>query len=192
VLAFVTNRQAKLTKEALIADKQAFVFATGFNPFWELNKATGNYDWRFRPTWQNAGDTPTRKLRLYADCELRNAPLPSGFNFTQNTGPPGPGLLGPKSTNMGGAAPLAPRAAITPQDILDVQNGTKFIYLWGWAKYFDVFPRTPEHITRFCWQILITGDPFKFTPGQLPKQPGSLNFANLFHPEGNCTDNECN
>jgi hypothetical protein len=150
VLVRVTNRQAKLTKEALIADKQAFVFASGIFGFWEPNKATGNYDWRIRPIWQNAGDTPTRKMRLYVDCELRNAPLPSGFSFTQITTPPGTGLLGPKSTSMGGAAPLAPRAAITPQDILDVQNGTKFLYLWGWAKYFDVFPGTLSTLPAFA------------------------------------------
>lgn len=29
-----TRRQAKLTEDALIADKRAFIFASGFAPFW--------------------------------------------------------------------------------------------------------------------------------------------------------------
>ncbi|PNE12175.1 MAG: hypothetical protein CR217_05030 [Beijerinckiaceae bacterium] len=96
-------------------------------------------------------------------------------------------MLGPKAISMGGAAPLIPAAPITPQDIIDTQNGTKFIYLWGWTKYFDVFPRTAEHITRFCWLILTTGNPMTFNPAQ----PGSLTFHNLHHVEGNCADDEC-
>ena len=41
VLTIVTNRQAKLTKEALIADKRAFLFAVSFQHFWELDNSTG-------------------------------------------------------------------------------------------------------------------------------------------------------
>ena len=92
-----------------------------------------------------------------------------------------------EANTMGGAAPLIPAAPITPQDIIDAQNGRKFIYLWGWAKYFDVFPRTPEHITRFCWLILVAGDPLSFNPAQ----PNSTTFATANHIEGNCADEEC-
>jgi hypothetical protein len=74
---------------------------------------------------------------------------------------------------------------------LDAQAGRKFIYLWGWVRYFDVFPRTPEHITRFCWLIVPVGDPLAFVPGAAPNQPGSLSFGSLHHSEGNCADEEC-
>jgi hypothetical protein len=40
-----TSYQGRLTQEALVVDKRAFVFASGFNPFWEAD-AAGNYAWR--------------------------------------------------------------------------------------------------------------------------------------------------
>ncbi len=186
-----TTRQGKLTKEALIADKRAFVFANDVSSFWELDPTSGHYNWRFRPVWENSGETPSKKLRVYCACELRNTPLPTGFDFNQLATPAGTGLVPPKSHKLGGVAPAWPAAAITPQDILDTQAGKKFIYLWGWVRYFDVFPRTPEHITRFCWQILPVGDPVAFVPGQTPNQPGSLSFSTSHHSEGNCADEEC-
>lgn len=183
-----TTRQAQLTKEALIADKRAFVFAQNFQFEWESDPATGHFHWRFRPVWQNAGDTPTRRLRIYSDSEFRTAPLPAGFVFTDGAIQAGAAMLGPKATGFGGAAPLRPGPGLSPVDIAEMQHGRKFFYVWGWARYFDTFPETGEHITRFCWQIIAQGDPFTFVPGD-PNH--TMSFANLHHPEGNCADDEC-
>jgi hypothetical protein len=191
VLAGATSKQALLTREALVADKRAFVFATGFHPYWELDKTTGAYNWRFRPIWQNSGDTPTKALKLYAACEVRNTILPAGYNFSCLPQNMGNGLIGPKQTAQGGAAPLLPATGVSPQDIMDAQAGRKFIYLWGGVEYFDVFPKTPKRITRFCWQIVANGDPLKFAPGQIPGDVGNLSFGNIHHFEGNCADDEC-
>jgi hypothetical protein len=186
VLVLVTNRQAKLTKQALIVDKRAFVFAAGFNPEWILDATTGHYLWKFRPVWQNSGDTATKGLNFYVDAELRNSTLPPNFNFVEGTVPPGPGMLGPKSSAVAGNAPLLPAAAISPQDIADIIANKKFLYLWGWAKYFDQFPNTPKHQTHFCWQITAAGDPFAFVPGQSPGT--SLQFFNIHTAQGNWAD----
>ncbi len=97
-------------------------------------------------------------------------------------------MIAPNADTHGGAAPQG--IPITPQDMLDSQAFTKFIYLWGWIKYRDVFPNTPEHTTRFCWLILVTGNPSTFvpnTPGQ-PPTPGTLYFNFLQHTEGNYTE----
>jgi hypothetical protein len=92
-----------------------------------------------------------------------------------------------------GAAPMPPRAAVTPQDIADSQAGKKFIYIYGWVRYRDIFPRTEEHITRFCWLIVTQSDPLKYDPAAIgnPPAPGTLNFSFIQHREGNCTDEEC-
>jgi len=58
----------------------------------------------------------------------------------------GSGLIPPQAETFGGETPAG---GITPQDILDAQAFKKFIYLWGWVKYFDVFPDTPEHYDTF-------------------------------------------
>jgi hypothetical protein len=106
-----TSRQGLLTREALIADKRAFVFPVSISPNWD-REAAGNYCWRFRPDWHNSGDTPTKRLTIYTDCELRNTPLPTGYDFTRTAVPPGTGLLAPKNTLSGGAAPHPPGAAM--------------------------------------------------------------------------------
>jgi hypothetical protein len=184
-----TTDQAKLTKEALIADKRAFVFAESLFSYWE-NGQNGMYNWRFRPVWRNSGDTATKRLEIHTNCELRNSPLADRFDFNYATTNVGGGLLGPKAASNGGVAPNYPFAAITPQDIADVQAGVKFLYLWGFAKYNDVFPGTPRHITRFCWALLPDGNSFTFTP-PAPPNLSTLTFTNIHQNQGNCADEEC-
>ena len=184
-----TTRSNKLTRENLVADRRAFVFAFGLNGFWERDRTTGQYNWRFRPLWQNSGETPSRNLRIHTGCDLRDAPLPPGFNF--NDGTPGTGLISPKATLSGGLAPQHSEAAITPQNILDVQASRKFLYVWGWARYRDVFPGSKEHVTHFCWVITPVGDPLAYVPGAQPPAPGGLAFHTMHHTEGNCADEEC-
>jgi hypothetical protein len=177
-LWIATSRQGVLNREALIADKRAFVSADGFKQEWVHDIATDTYSRRFRPHWKNTGSTPTKRLTTHVECEIRNTPLPDGYVFTATNAHIGRGVIPPQSDVYGGAAPLA---AIQPQDLVAAQNLQRFIYLWGWTKYFDVFPNTPEHITHFCWYITVGGDPMTFvpnTPGQTPT-PGVLIFSYL-------------
>jgi hypothetical protein len=163
-LIYVGIRQAKLTKEALIADKRAFVFAKGVSGFWERDSSNGQFNWRFRPLWENSGETPTKNMTMHTTCVLRDTQLQLEFNFSHATTDIGTALLAPKTSNFGGIGPQAPGPAISPQDILDVQNGRKFLYLWGWARYNDVFPNTPQHVTRFAWAIVAIGNPLTYDP----------------------------
>jgi hypothetical protein len=190
-LWIATSTQARLTREAFVADKRAFVFAKGIVGIYEADPVSGHFNWRVAPVWENSGDTPTRDLRIYTDGWFSNAPIPADFNFNTITPPvqPANGLLGPKVSNNGGQYPHFPhQAALTPQDILDVQTGRKFFYVWRWARYRDILPDTPEHITRFCWRVLFTGSPFAFNP--LVNANG-VTVSNHYENRGNCTDEEC-
>jgi hypothetical protein len=182
------EKSGEIARDAMIAGERAFVFTTGTMPFWELDAATKLYHWRFRPNWTNSGDTPTKKMTMHTECMLRDSVLPLGFEFDYPTTETGTALIPPNTSAGGGLAPRYPAPAITPQDILDVQAGKKFLYFMGWAKYFDVFPDTPQHITRFCWQLLPLGDPFAYDPSVTPQ---NLTFPNIYHHEGNCADDEC-
>jgi hypothetical protein len=186
-LWLATSRQALLTREALVADKKAFVFPIGLYQSYEKDTATSFYNWRFKPNWRNSGDTPTRNLRLHVVCELRDTLLPANFDFDLPNRNPQTGLLGPKFDSPFGVAPTPPYPAITAQDVADVQQARKTLYLIGWVKYFDVFPGTPEHITRFCWQIMPEGDPYTFVPND---PNNALLFGYVHNFRGNSADNE--
>jgi hypothetical protein len=131
-----TFRQAQLTRDALVANNRAFIFVPGISQFWDEDKTTNLYNWRLRPVLRNTGGTPTRNATMFVECEIRNTPLPSGYPFipSQNTANV---TIPPHFELAGGIAPRG--AAITPQDIIDVRNGRKFIYLWGFIRYYDVF-----------------------------------------------------
>lgn len=186
-LVIVAREQAKTTQAQL----RAFVHATALGSVYEFDTSTGHYNWRLQPQWTNSGDTPTRRLKIYSACEIRLTPLPPGFDFSTITGTVGSGLLGPKIQLLGGQAPQIPAPAITPQDLVDVQTGIKHLYVWGWARYNDTFPGTPEHITRFCWYVRVVGNPFAFVPGSQPGGAGGVAFPYVYHMEGNCADDEC-
>ncbi|MSO69727.1 MAG: hypothetical protein EXQ98_05550 [Alphaproteobacteria bacterium] len=141
-LWFATTTQARLAKEALIANKRAFLFAVDLRYEYEIDATTNLYNWRFRPVWMNSGDTPTKGMTLYCGCELRNTPLELGYNFNKNV-VSYPGIIGAKSSNTGGVAPMPPSTPITPNDIIDIQAGKNFsIYGGGFVIWtYSLVPR---------------------------------------------------
>lgn len=183
ILSEANIRQTELTKEVMVADRRAFAFADNLSIVPENDDLTGRVNWRFQIQWMNSGETPTKKIRLYNTVELRSTPLDPGFDFTKTRVSPGTGLIPPKSTKLSGIAPHIDEAAITPDDIENIQAGRLCLYIWGWARYFDVFPGTAEHITRYCWRIFPIGNAFL--------DPSNLSFASQHHTEGNCADDEC-
>jgi hypothetical protein len=136
-----TSRQAELTREALIANKRAFVYATNIFSAFSYDNTNKMYNWRFRPVLRNNGDTPTKNLTMFVTCEVRNSEIPIGYPFTHDSQQVAHGTIGPRFELYGGLTPPPQAAAITPQDIIDAQAERKFIYVWGWVKYYDVFPR---------------------------------------------------
>lgn len=181
------KHQAKLTERTLIADERAFVFADGLIQLFNPPDANGVYNWQLRPRYRNTGDTPTKDFTSHVHCEIRNDQLPPSYTFVYDATDIGTGMIGPHSEVQGG---IAPRLPITPQDIIDVQQRRRFIYLWGRLEYFDVFENTSRHTTHFCWQVFVDGDPLAFRPDTLgrPPVPGTIAFSYIQHREGNYAD----
>src|SRR5271170_5815560 len=75
------ERAADIARDAMVAGERAFIFPTGFTSYWEQPPETGSYNWRFRPNWRNGGDTPTKNMTMHFDCFLRDARLPTDFDF---------------------------------------------------------------------------------------------------------------
>jgi len=180
----VSRRQAQITREAMIFDRRAFVFAVGLNRYYEFDSGSQTYNWRFRPIFKNSGYTPTKDMTFLTECLLCDEPLVPGFSEIKKDLKIGKGMIPPQSTVDGSGAPDYPSPGITPQNLLDVHNGKKHLYLRGWIKYHDIFPNTPQHVTRFFWEIQCGPDPFTSIPEELA-------FAFTQFAEGNCADEGC-
>jgi hypothetical protein len=67
-------------------------------------------------------------------------------------------LSPPNSQNAPAIVPphgsvLGATATLTDDELLNVKNGTKFYYIYGTVKYYDIFDDTPMHTTTFCRQV---------------------------------------
>jgi len=132
---------------------------------------------KFGVHWTNIGNLPTRHLRNHIDYRILEGELPDDFEFPDNASPIlSEGLLVPKQVVAG---PHIPRDwDITADQIASISSGEKNLYIFGWAKYFDGFPGTPERVTKFCYLVRPTNDldpPFAFFP----------------HHQHNCVDEDC-
>lgn len=86
-----------------------------------------------------------------------------------------PVFAGPKAGFSGGSV------IKTGDDLAEVKAHTKYLYIWGEARYRDIFADTPEHVTRFAYQIEVLGNPTK------PSSPDNIVQMNAITlPRHNC------
>jgi hypothetical protein len=138
----------------------------------------------FRFVWKNSGTTPTRHMTTHVSSQYFPAGLPREFSFPDwwslnaeahiNT----PVTAGPHGEAGIEAAP------IPANEVGALLSRRTRLYFWGWAKYHDIFEGTPEHITKFCMELVgFHGDPLS------PSQSGAAIMNNC--PVHNCYDDEC-
>jgi hypothetical protein len=102
--------------------------------------------------WENSGTTPTKDLRTWVNWAVYENPLPDDFDFADavsDTVAPSLGFIGPKS------AIQTTTFTLTQQDLIALSTGTKFLYMWGWATYHDIFPGTPLRRFEFCNEVAV-------------------------------------
>jgi len=169
---------AKQASEAAMAGQRAYVVP---EPYFSLpNDPKSRLDARnlkFGVHWTNIGNLPTRNLRNYIDYRILEGELPNDFEFPDDASPiVSEILLVPKQVVAG---PHIPRDwDITADQMASIRSGEKNLYIFGWAKYFDGFPGTPERVTKFCYLVRATinlDPPFAFFP----------------HHQHNCADEDC-
>ncbi len=192
IAATAAMKSAQVAEDALVIGHRAFVFPVGLGQFWGAIPGTNLYNWNFRVNWKNSGDTPTKHLIIHSKGILSDTVIPDDFdfNYLAQEEDTVTGLIAPHLTLQGNVVPAYPAPNISPQDILDIQAGIKYFYIFGWAKYFDVFPNTRQHITRFCWLISPIGNPITFKP-ESPHLEERLTFNYIYNLKGNCADEEC-
>jgi hypothetical protein len=114
----------------------------------------------------NVGNTTTINLRNRIDYVFLPNEMPDDFVFPDDAEPlSSGGMLGPKQWLLGPHIP--PDRFVTAAEMVQIQQKQVWLYLFGWVKYNDAFPGTPERVTKFCYFVRVTGNPetpVVFTP----------------------------
>jgi hypothetical protein len=177
------SRRVGITaREAMIVSNRAYVNYGGCHWISHPALSDGHIYWQIHPMWTNSGNTPTRRLSVRVHYELRDTPLPVDFGFVVPEVDGAPATIAPKASI--GSLPYP----INGSDLVAIRDGTKHLYVWGVARYWDVFQGTPRYVTKFCVEASdITGDPLKAWH-DVENRVGIVFRTYVRH---NCADDEC-
>lgn len=171
-----------VTRDLGIVSARAYVHYDSIRWISHRNIVTGQLVWRLRPAWKNTGATPTRSLRIFAGYPVRSEPLPTNFEFSEPPDSAIPTLIEPGGRIESGFYDLL------AEDLLAVQRGEKYLYVWGVAVYRDIFPNTPKRVTRFClFATNVMGNPMNEWNAETNQV--DINFSH--YERNNCADEDC-
>lgn len=195
--ARLTRESNRISRESFASVQRAFITVT------DVSVGRGNSNrypggipqskfWMILPVIENSGNTPTEHLRwmtalsvtvgpeqdpdrLAVDIEKNSSADPSPWNY---------GVLGPKAKmtlDYGGNRVFLNERIIPSLPELDIKKGK---IMWqGVIRYNDIFPDTPEHLTKFCY----------FVRADRAGPKGRIGAPYLIQCGGhtNCADAEC-
>jgi hypothetical protein len=144
-----TNKQERLTREALVTTTRAFVFLEDFDNNFVTAWRNGNpsiSNFIIVARWKNSGDTPSKNLTISLNVLYVEGDVPPNFNFLFPP-PPLRTLIGPKANEWN--SPIL----IPDPEANEAFKGRTNIYVWGRADYQDIFGNTPRRFTEFCYRI---------------------------------------
>ena len=175
--AKIAGDVAETARESLVDVQRAFVTATietsqTNDPF---GPAPISADLKIK--WENAGTTPTVAMTARDNWSVGdNMP-----DISQDLGssPNYPLVLAPRS------ALYSKPVRVSFADMERFWTEHKHLYMWGWARYRDVFRSGDQHITRYCYDVILSP-----LPNSKGKNTGWSVIPNSC-PTGNCTDGGC-
>jgi hypothetical protein len=182
--AIESGKANDLAKDALIKVQRAFVI---FNdvPDMQLIGANRNQAILFNFWLENSGTTPTRRFEAHINWAYGPNALPNNFTFPDKWPPGEPhvnkfAILGPRAKTPLNAGPIS--TAIIEKVFLHQMH----LYFYGWARYNDVFDKTPRYVTKFCYEMIPA-------EGKLHLQGGDMRagFQLVIYGRFNCYDEEC-
>lgn len=180
--ADAATASGEISRLAMIAGNRAYVHHQEIKMISHYDENKGQIFWRITPRWINSGNTPARNLEIYTSYELGDSLLPDDFPFIipsdikrlpMNLAPKG--LIGGMSKDIPG------------REVLAIKEGRKHLYIWGVARYHDVFPNTSPHVTKFCtFSGSVVGDPLVHW-----SDSNKVEITFMTHNRHNCTDDDC-
>jgi hypothetical protein len=182
-LWYATDRLVEGAERVAERQLRAYVSVKTFGKAAMVDTPTNKniHAWEFSLIWQNTGATPTRDMLTHISIYYEPVDLPAGFRFpdTWIIGRKqiyAPTSLGPSGTSIDGVVQFS------VAQLQAVRSGKMALYMYGWADYNDVFPKTPRHRTEFCARVLLPGD---------PSLEGDGNITFDVHEKHNGADEEC-
>jgi len=183
-----TKRQADTADLALRAVQRAFITASDY----KIARLKDDTEpcWSFDPIISNTGETPTRDMRLTKEIVAMELSTPGeqGSANGMAMAPTDPedtyrkfvgwtaSLLGPKQ-NLPTTAETG-RVCLTSEDRGSMWAHER-IYVRGVIQYRDIFPASPEHVTKYCFWI------------QAEDNKGTYEPRPVLCSHWNCADDEC-
>jgi len=152
--AGATERAVDRMRESAIFEMRAYVFLQLIQFKWHVEKDE-TIGYVFSLLWKNSGKTATKDMQTNVVFDLREGLIDANFDFVQATS----GTIGHAFIAPGEPAGGGPVKFLKESDMKDIKDGRKFFYIYGRAKYFDVFDGTPQRVTKFCYLAEVTGDP---------------------------------
>ncbi|MBZ5678631.1 MAG: hypothetical protein LAO24_00850 [Acidobacteriia bacterium] len=174
VSAEAAKGAADTAHEALVIGQRAYMVDS-------FTQAVEGQFLRVTIRWENKGETPTNHMTMHmSQSGIRHSPLPDNFDFpnTWEDGKDHGGI----SVTAGAKSFLNGIELHVP--LAKLQHPPSYLYVWGWARYSDVFKGTPEHETRFCEEF----DTNEMNPSKISVH--SLEVKNACY-RYNCVDDEC-
>jgi hypothetical protein len=183
IAANAAQTSADIARLSMVAGDRAYVHHNGCRWISHRDTRDGNIFWRIRPRWVNSGNTPTRRLDVRIQYELLDKAIDDKYPF----------FIDPKTVPI--PATIPPKGEIESNhfdisgtDLIAVRDGKKYFYVWGVARYRDVFPSTSEHVTKFCVVVMgMTGDPKK----AWDTKTNPLDILFRTYDRHNCADEDC-
>jgi len=181
--AAAAEASVAVAQETAKRELRAYVYHAGIK--WVSHKSSedGRLFWRLHPIWSNSGNTPARQVLAYVEYIVQDTELTAEFLFNM----PPENDLAPVSIPAKGDI-TSRFHNVFADELLAIQRGEKHLYVWGVAKYRDVFGGNETYVTRFCVKAgIIMGNPL--VPWN--QHDNALSIAFQFHHKNNCQDDDC-
>jgi hypothetical protein len=199
VSAWIATEANGINRESFTSVQRAFITVAGFDTPVRLSDVPGGQGkqakyWWFIPNVKNSGNTPTKNMKYFIGascppelswamaghmtilCDLTRQDILDPvdlFNNPNSKNKESTGILGPQSViALGGLG-------ITEASIKEVLKGFR-LFVFGVIYYNDTFPKTKQHITKFCYQT-----------GANLSDKGEIVSSFGFCDHWNCADDEC-
>jgi len=184
--AIETGKANDLAKDALIKVQRAFVIVHRIPNIRAVIGDDGIPYYEFSFSVENSGTTPTRNYTAHINWMRYAKAMPHNFLFPDAWGKGVPHdntfpVIGPRETTD------FPVGLIPKSDVDAVHAHRLHIYIYGWIRYNNVFDGTPQHVTKFSYEVVSGGAKARLLNEGWTESIKLVGTG----PRFNCFDEEC-